>query len=205
MQNEFINSVAPGAIESQKEYGIPSSITISQAILESGWGNSKLSREANNYFGIKANKSWKGLRYNINTGEYDATGNYYIEPNAAFRMYATPADSLKDHADFLMNNKRYNSLFDLDNIDFKGWANGLQKAGYSTSPQYASTLINLINKYNLHSFDLEAEKADALTDLGLRNLRRFKRPLIFFSIIALAGTAAYITTRNKPKRKKLKQ
>lgn len=192
-QQAFIDSIAPYAIKAQQEYGVPASITIAQAILESGWGKSKLTKEANNYFGIKTSKAWKGPTYTINTGEYDKDGNYYIEKSAKFRKYGAKGDSFLDHSRFLLDNSRYDSLFDSD--QYQLWAYGLQKAGYSTSPKYAVTLIGLINKYDLSQYDKKAEATEEITATATKTLRRY-RPFIFGGLLALAalGTGYYYVT-----------
>jgi flagellum-specific peptidoglycan hydrolase FlgJ len=92
---------------------LPGTMT-AQALIESAgkfqgkWqvGGSKLSREANNFFGIKCGTAWKGEKYYINTGEYNKSGQYYIT-KACFRKYASVEDSIRDHLKFLQSNKRY--------------------------------------------------------------------------------------------------
>ena len=73
--------------------------------------------------------------------------------NECFRMYHNASESFRDHSDFLRNNQRYASLFQLDIKDYKGWATGLKKAGYATSPTYATRLIEIIERYNLAQYD----------------------------------------------------
>lgn len=199
-RKEFINKVAPMAIQSQKDFGVPASITIAQAILESGNGNSKLARDAKNYFGIRANKGYTGTVYNINTGEYDKAGNYYIDKKAAFRSYPTIQASFDDHSDFLLKNKRYDSLFDLELNDYKGWATGLQRAGYSTAPTYAQTIIGLINNHDLTKYDKQALQSNTIANTATRNLRRFKTGLLIFGSFALLGGTAIYLNNKKPKK-----
>ncbi len=59
-QNAFLKMAVPGAQAAQKKWGVPASVTIAQAILESGWGASSLAKQANNFFGIKAVASAEG-------------------------------------------------------------------------------------------------------------------------------------------------
>jgi len=149
--DNFINSTKRGAIWQGVRHSVPPSIIMAQAILESGWGESGLSVNANNYFGIKAGGGWTGQTYNADTHEYyDGVLTY---TNAEFRAYKSPYGSFKDHSKFLKENPRYSSLFNLKPTDYKGWAEGLKAAGYATSPEYASKLITLVEQYNLNRFD----------------------------------------------------
>jgi len=123
--------------------GIPASITLAQACLESNNGMSILSLKSNNHFGVKCKSTWRGIR------------TYYDDDseNECFRKYASVKDSYKDHTDFLMNNPRYASLFKLDINDYRGWAHGLKKAGYATNPVYAKSLIRIIENNKLYKYD----------------------------------------------------
>jgi flagellum-specific peptidoglycan hydrolase FlgJ len=117
---------------------------MAQGILESGYGNSELARYANNHFGIKCHKDWEGDGYYIDDDEI----------NECFRKYKSPEESFSDHSLFLTERKRYADLFLLEVTDYKGWAHGLKKAGYATSPTYANRLIEIIEKYKLYEIDV---------------------------------------------------
>ena len=145
---EFINNFKGIAQEHQTKYGIPASITLAQGALESGWGNSYLSSSGNNYFGIKCH-SWSGAKI---YADDDAKGE-------CFRKYNTPEESFEDHALFLKQNGRYKSLFKTK--DYLEWAYGLQAAGYATSKSYATSLINLIETYNLNEWDEQQPDDDS--------------------------------------------
>lgn len=149
--DNFIKKWKWAAIWQGVRYGVPPSITLAQSILESGWGESQLSTAANNYFGIKADSSWKGPIYNANTHEYYEGNLTYT--SADFRAYSTPKTSFKDHSRFLLDNPRYSDLFSLSELNFEGWAIGLKDAGYATSPTYDTKLIQLIKQYDLNRFD----------------------------------------------------
>lgn len=143
VQEEYINKYCQIAVEEMGRTGVPASITLAQGILESGSGTSQLSIKGNNHFGIKCHSDWTG-------------GKMYVDDDAkneCFRMYHNASESFRDHSDFLRNNQRYASLFKLDVKDYKGWATGLKKAGYATSPTYATRLIEIIEKYNLAQYD----------------------------------------------------
>lgn len=157
----FFETYAPYAIDTMVKYGIPASITLSQAALESGWGESGLTKNANNFFGIKdfPDDDWAGANYVAYTKEYGSSGYYGV--SAPFRKYATPLQSFYDHAKFL-NKPRYQNLFSLNPLDYKSWAYGLQKDGYATAPNYGQSLINMIEDYDLSKYDQQAEKKKTL-------------------------------------------
>ena len=127
------------------KYGIPASITLSQAILESGSGTGPLSVQANNHFGIKCHKDWNG----------ESIKHTDDAPNECFRKYEKPEKSFEDHSVFLLNRPWYAKLFKLAKDDYKGWAKGLKAAGYATDPKYPDKLIALIERYQLYQYDDE--------------------------------------------------
>lgn len=140
---EYIATYAPLAIQLQKEYKIPASIKIAQGIFESDSGNSDLARRSNNHFGIKCKSEWQGPSV---LHDDDAAGE-------CFRKYATIEESYLDHAKFLAERPYYTSLFKLDIYDYRGWAKGLQAAGYATAKHYADAIINIIDRYELYLLD----------------------------------------------------
>ena len=106
-------------------------------------GQSKLAREANNHFGIKCHKDWKGKTFY----QDDETRN------ECFRKYAHAEESFRDHSYFLTQRDRYKRLFSLSVTDYRGWAKGLEATGYATNNQYAEILIRTIEKYQLFLYD----------------------------------------------------
>lgn len=140
---KYIDKYSSLAVEHQRKYAIPASITLAQGILESGAGQSKLARESNNHFGIKCHSDWKGQR---SYHDDDARGE-------CFRKYRKVEDSYEDHSHFLADRPRYASLFKLRITDYKAWAQGLQKCGYATDKAYANKLIKMIEDYELYRFD----------------------------------------------------
>ena len=131
------------AISEMHRSGVPASITLAQGALESGDGNSRLARNGNNHFGIKCHTDWTGRKI---FEDDDAK-------NECFRKYASVEDSYQDHSDYLRTKSRYDFLFEMNATDYKGWARGLKKAGYATSPTYAEALIRIIEEYNLTIYD----------------------------------------------------
>ncbi len=141
-REEYIGRYRDMAVAEMKRTGIPASITLAQGILESGAGNSRLAREANNHFGIKCH-DWTGpsIRH-----DDDA-------PGECFRKYNHPEESYRDHSEFLMSRSRYGFLFNYPYNDYINWAHGLKKAGYATNPRYAELLIKIIEESELHRYD----------------------------------------------------
>ena len=131
------------AMSNMRIYGIPASIILAQGILESGAGRGDLCLRANNHFGIKCHEGWTGesVRHDDDASQ------------ECFRKYDEPAASFNDHALFLTGRSRYSSLFNLAKEDYKGWANGLRRAGYATDPKYPEKLISYIERYNLGQYD----------------------------------------------------
>lgn len=146
--NAYIAKYKDLAIAEQKRTGVPAAIKLAQGIHESGCGESELSLNARNHFGIKCKTSWTGQTY---TYTDDAK-------NECFRKYDNDKNSYMDHSDFLRNNARYAALFTLDVSDYKGWAYGLKKCGYATNPKYAQKIVDLIEKYELNQYSLLEER-----------------------------------------------
>lgn len=148
---KFIQTIATLAKNGWKEYKILPSLTIAQAILESGWGKSDLTLKANNLFGIKAFSDWDGEVYKIKTLEYDENNNPFYE-TCNFKKYANWNDSILDHSKFL-NKERYKNV--IGETNYKIACNAVKEAGYATDPNYPNKLIKLIEEYNLYEFDNE--------------------------------------------------
>ena len=150
----YIDNYSEIAKEEMVQYGIPASITLAQGILESGAGRSALSKKSNNHFGIKCHKGWTGQRVFHDDDELQE----------CFRKYKDPKYSFRDHSLFLTQRSRYEGLFTYKKNDYKSWAKGLRKAGYATDPKYPQKLINIIETYQLYSYDVEV--------LGKKNKRK---------------------------------
>lgn len=138
----YINQYKDLAIREMFQYRIPASITLAQAVFESGAGRSRLAMLGNNHFGIKCH-DWTGRTI---AEDDDALGE-------CFRAYDHPLQSFEDHSKFLVNSSRYRRLFSLSMEDYRGWAHGLKACGYATNPRYAHKLIELIELYKLYVYD----------------------------------------------------
>jgi len=142
----YIQNYSQAAIHQQRKHRIPASITLAQGILESSAGKSYLAVEGKNHFGIKCG-NWTGeFVYKQDDGRLER-----------FRKYATVEESFEDHSRFIAERSPYKSLFDLKPTDYVGWAHGLKRCGYATDPKYAHKLIELIERYGLHNYDLARE------------------------------------------------
>lgn len=170
---EYIAKYKEDAIKEMYLHKVPACITLAQGMLESGNGNSKLSVNANNHFGIKCHKEWSGETYIMDDDE----------KNECFRKYESVLDSYSDHSLFLYSRSRYASLFELPITDYKGWCYGLKAAGYATDPKYPERLIELIERYKLQDLNtIEStpkqnfpSREEVKPQLVLREVYRFNR------------------------------
>ena len=133
----YIERYKNDALIEQRDHGVPASITLAQGLLESAAGTSKLAREGNNHFGVKCHRH---------------RGDSIFLGRTCYRKYRTALDSYRDHSKFLIENRRYESLFRLSLADYRGWAYGLKRCGYATDPRYAEKLIAMIETYGLDRF-----------------------------------------------------
>lgn len=174
-QLEFFSKYSSDAITAMKQTGIPASVTLAQAAIESAWGAAAFQ---DNFFGIKAGSKWSGKTQLLRTTEVlsyssvdeaKAHGVEFpsvigIEPSAQFpgkyiwhirdnfRAYDTPLEGFLDHANFFHVNSRYAEALKDEN-DAAKFADDIAKAGYSTTPNYAQVIIGVVNQYNLTQYD----------------------------------------------------
>ncbi len=149
----YIEKYKDIAIDEMERAGIPASIKLAQAILESASGKSVLARKANNHFGMKCGSAWKGKTFYREDDDYDEQGNLL---KSCFRVYKNPEASFIAHSEFLRDPRkeyRYGPLFRIDPKNYKRWALGLKKAGYATNPRYPDLLIKIIEDYELYLYD----------------------------------------------------
>jgi flagellum-specific peptidoglycan hydrolase FlgJ len=143
---EYTEQYADYAMAQMRRYGIPASVTLAQGILESSNGQSRLAVNENNHFGIKATPEWiaEGGRYGLYSDD---------KPNEKFCSYDSVGDSYEHHSRFLKENSRYARCFSLSPDDYKGWTQGLEKAGYATGGHYADSLQRIIEQNGLQKYD----------------------------------------------------
>jgi len=149
-QAAFVRTWFVTAKGEQNKYGIPASVKMAQAMIESGVGTSYLARNANNFFGIKRGVGWTGAVMYRHDDDYDRKGRKVKSP---FRKYNSAWYSWRDHSTFLATNQRYSRLFDLGAKDYRGWARGLKRAGYATGANYDGKIIRLIESLGLQAID----------------------------------------------------
>lgn len=137
------------AVEEMHRSGIPASIKMAQAILESNAGTSTLAVQANNHFGIKCGNDWTGKEYFRKDDDY----RHGKLVQSCFRAYTNAETSFQAHTNFLTGQSRYQFLFNLKQGDYRAWAKGLRQAGYATDPAYSQNLIQIIEMYRLHELD----------------------------------------------------
>ncbi|WP_322745797.1 glycoside hydrolase family 73 protein [Paenibacillus donghaensis] len=147
---DFISKMIPLALADQLKTGVPASLTIAQAALESSWGGSGLTAKANNLFGIKGDGPAGSIR--MQTSEY--IKGTMVQIYAYFRMYHSWEESIQDHSRLIVNgvagDRRYAGAL---NTDGKTAAKAVAKAGYATDPQYADKLILIMDQYSLYQYD----------------------------------------------------
>lgn len=146
------------ALREMSRSGIPASITLAQAILETSAGHSLLARQANNHFGLKCDAKWNGDIIYKHDDEFTTDS---LPMLSCFRVYDDPAQSFESHSDFLLDPEkfnRYQALFKVPADDYASWARMLQYSGYSGASHYAIRLIEYIDRYQLYEIDRMVEQ-----------------------------------------------
>lgn len=142
---EFQEKLTAHAEQASQETGIPAKFMLGQAALESGWGKREIKTadgsSSHNIFGMKATRGWKGKTVDAVTTEYvNGVAQRKVEK---FKAYDSYADAFKDYARLITRNPRYESVI-ANAKDATSFAQGLQKAGYATDPEYANKLTKII-------------------------------------------------------------
>lgn len=155
-RKQFIEKIAPLAVEDMRRTGVPASLTIAQACLESADGNSGLTQKANNLFGIKGT----GPAGSVTMPTKEYVGGKWITVNAQFRKYHTWAESIADHSKLILTGTRdkptrYHGVL---NKDGKTAAYEVWRGGYATDPAYPQKLISIMDQHNLYKFDYKFDE-----------------------------------------------
>lgn len=179
---EFFTKYAQDAEQAMIAKGIPASVTLAQAAIESAYGAAAFE---NNFFGIKAGPTWTGRTQLLRTTEVLSSaseeelfkkrgfkfpavlsiekrsdGKYLWKIRDKFRAYDSAKDGFIDHANFFIVNSRYHQAI-LDEANAEQFAMDIAQAGYATAPNYGESIIHVIKEYNLLAYDGEAHKLAA--------------------------------------------
>lgn len=193
-QTSFIKFIAPLAQQGQRETGVLASVTIAQAILESGWGESGLTKAANNLFGMKGAYNGATILYPT----YEEVNGQRVPRKCNFKVYPSLLASVQDHAGLFVRNSRYHNL--LGETNYKTACELIQQDGYATASNYATSLIGLIEDYGLAKYDItdpaeptfyefnsgwltEGDKNDfeqLAADMGLKDCKMEERTMYCF-------------------------
>ena len=153
-QQSFFNKILPAIQQVSQKNSIVTSVMLAQSILESGWGTSQLATNAYNIFGIKADSSWKGNTYTVQTKE--VVNGKTITVEKQFRAYKSLLESISDYGSFFTSTawrmKNYASFLQATNYETA--LTSLLASGYATDPAYAEKLKSLIQRYSLDQYDL---------------------------------------------------
>jgi hypothetical protein len=205
LREEFLREHLPLARRQLYLHRIPISVTLGQCGLESAYGTSTLAIKANNFFGIKAQPSWKGQSYMHDTNEEENGVNKVVKDK--FRQYANVEESYNDRSYFLRSSSHYIHLFELATTDYKGWAYGLKKAGYATKSDYAEILINVIETNQFHQYDelvaVAAISINQLTTTKNANINQDK-PQITLSQVEILTRIERISDASQTEQQNLK-
>lgn len=143
--DSFIAKILPNVLADQTRTGVPASLTLAQAALESNWGRSGLTLKANNLFGIKGT----GTEGSVTMATTEYVDGRATQVQAAFRAYNSWEESIADHSK-LLSGSRYKKVL---NTDGRTAAREVAAAGYATDPAYAAKLISLMDTYSLNQYD----------------------------------------------------
>lgn len=155
-QEKFIGTVLEGAIKNYEKHKVLPSVTIAQAILESGWGKSDKAVKYNNIFGIKADKSWKGKKVKLTSKEWSKGKMRTI--TTYWRVYDSIEASILDHGNFLAIRPWYAKAGVFRASNYVQQISAIKKGGYCTDPKYVSNICRIINTYDLWKYDPEGKE-----------------------------------------------
>lgn len=141
---QFVDALMPVAEQVATRLGVDSRVLLSQAALETGWGEKVIrtgdGRSSFNFFNIKADGNWKGAVVSVPTLEY--RDGVAVRETANFRAYNSPEESFADYAQLIANNPRYQNAL-ASAADPRAYVHALQRAGYATDPHYAQKVLSV--------------------------------------------------------------
>ena len=142
----FFKKYADAAMEQQKKYGIPASVTLAQMVFESGCGSSDLAVRGNNYFGIKCSKEWLKAGKPFSCHDDDRKGEKFCN-------YGSVMESIEHHSQLLTMSERYKPCRRYASTDYHNWLVAIKRCGYATNPRYVQLLEQVIKQYKLYDYD----------------------------------------------------
>lgn len=151
-QEQFLNKIVPEAIKIYKKENILPSLTVAQAVVESGWGEYHI---GNNIYGIKAYGDWDGKKSRVWTSEQTSKGSQRLK--SWFKNYDSIEDSVRDYGK-LLSTSLYTRVREAEN--YREAAEAVKACGYATSSTYAEKLIDVIERHHLYIWDKEGKKAE---------------------------------------------
>ena len=151
-RQQFIEAAAAAAQEAQRRTGAPASVAIAMAINETGWGTSRLAREAHNYFGIKG-RLGEGPAGVVWMTTWEVLGGRNVYLREPFRAYHSPEESFLDFGLFLHANPRYQRALTRTD-DPRAFVREIAAAGFATDPDYAAKIIRIMDTYDLYQYDV---------------------------------------------------
>lgn len=177
-QSDFIAGLVEAAQENERNTGIPASVTIGQAALETGWGGSKMAQAPiNSYFSIKCSSSdspYSEGCVDVNSAEFTPAGEEYMKVSS-FRTYPSVGNSLLDYGRLLTSASRYRGAFEYTKYPDR-FIIEVHKAGYATDPNYAEKVIGIMKNYNLYQYNVSgAQSGLPGNDTGMPTLSRGAR------------------------------
>jgi len=176
---EFVKKHYGQALVASKGSGIFIETLLGQSILETSSGKSLLSSKYNNYFGIKANKAWKGRTVNMKTGE--VFNGKSVTINSDFRVYDSFLDSARDYIKFLQTNPRYTKYGVFKAKDYKEQVQAIKNAGYATGTNYVSAVLKIVSGIT-----------DDIATFATEN----KKPISLIGLALVVGGIYYLKTKN---------
>lgn len=167
-KQEFLAAATTAALESSRISGLPAGITVAQAALESAWGNSQLSREANNYFGIKAHKrlavgtqgahAHSEIDDSVAMPTTEVTNGVAARTTARFAKYASMAECFADRDRLILTLPCYAEAR-ANACDPEAFMRALAKH-WATDPDYADKLLRTWRSNHLDQLDRQTSNTD---------------------------------------------
>ena len=138
-KEQYLKRFAKVVVEERRKFGIPSSILLASAFIQSHAGEQTTAQQGNNHFAIPCTSEWSGPSKNI--------------AGQCYRQYENAWMSFRDNSLYLSTGK-FSKLQSLDSTDYQAWAVRLEQLGYSEEENFAQQVIQVIEHYGLNALDL---------------------------------------------------